>query len=184
MFTAAKARCLSAIVGVGLSTAVFGLLPTIHQVGIAAPIIFLILRLVQGLFVGGGWWRRPTLSAPSRCRKNGAAQCPASVGSGGGGIGALLASVVFLITSSIFPGELFAQWGWRFMFFSGLISSLLGWFIFKNLEESPFFQQLPGAEGTEQGEGHVVPGETLFSSEYRGILLLNLLISAVVRGIT
>src|SRR5690606_23638436 len=44
---------LIAMVGVGLSTAAFGLLPTIHQVGIIAPILFLLLRIVQGIFVGG-----------------------------------------------------------------------------------------------------------------------------------
>ncbi len=48
-----KQAMLIAIVGVGFSTAAFGLLPTIAQVGVIAPIIFLILRLVQGIFVGG-----------------------------------------------------------------------------------------------------------------------------------
>ena len=48
-----KSAMLAAIVGVGVSTAAFGLLPTIAQVGIVAPVLFLILRLVQGIFVGG-----------------------------------------------------------------------------------------------------------------------------------
>src|SRR5471032_3056518 len=48
-----KGAMLVAIVGVGISTAAFGALPTIIQAGIAAPIMFLILRLVQGIFVGG-----------------------------------------------------------------------------------------------------------------------------------
>jgi MFS family permease len=99
------------------------------------------------------------------------------VGSGGAGICALLASIIFLITSTIFPGELFAQWGWRFMFFSGLISSLLGWFVFKNLEESPFFKQLQAQKALNKGNVTSSPVKTLFSSEYRGILLLNLLIT-------
>ncbi len=42
-----------AIVGVGISTAAFGLLPTIAQAGFIAPVLFLILRLIQGIFVGG-----------------------------------------------------------------------------------------------------------------------------------
>src|SRR5579863_1576342 len=42
-----------AIIGVGFSTAAFGLLPTIAQAGYLAPALFLILRLVQGVFVGG-----------------------------------------------------------------------------------------------------------------------------------
>ncbi len=72
-----KQAMLIAIVGVGISTAAFGLLPTIAQVGVIAPIIFLLLRL------GAGHIRRrrrgppPTRSAPSRCRRIGAARCRA-----------------------------------------------------------------------------------------------------------
>src|ERR1700744_3563075 len=48
-----KSAMFVAIVGVGLSTAAFGLLPTIAQAGFVAPCLFLVLRLVQGVFVGG-----------------------------------------------------------------------------------------------------------------------------------
>src|ERR1700685_2538023 len=49
-----KGAMLVAIIGVGISTAAFGLLPTIAQAGVVAPVLFLVLRLVQGGFVGGG----------------------------------------------------------------------------------------------------------------------------------
>lgn len=171
-----KGAMLVAIVGVGVSTAVFGLLPTIHQAGVIAPIIFLILRLVQGVFVGGVVASTHTIGTESVPEKWRGAMS-GLVGSGGAGIGALLASIIFLITSSIFPGEAFAQWGWRFMFFSGLISSLLGWFIFKNLEESPFFQQLQAQKALNKTKATSSPVKVLFSGEYRGILFLNLLIT-------
>src|ERR1700749_447683 len=48
-----KGAMLIAIIGVGVTTAGFGLLPPIAQVGVIAPVIFLVLRLVQGVFVGG-----------------------------------------------------------------------------------------------------------------------------------
>ena len=48
-----KGAMIFAVVGVGLSTAAFGALPTVAQAGIVAPILFLLLRLVQGVFVGG-----------------------------------------------------------------------------------------------------------------------------------
>ena len=77
-----------AIVGVGISTAAFGLLPTIAQAGVIAPILFLILRLVQGIFVGGVVASTHTIgtewAAPNR---RGAMS--GLVGGGGAGIGAL-----------------------------------------------------------------------------------------------
>jgi len=42
----------------------------------------------------------------------------------------------------LFPGEAFAIWGWRFMFYCGLLTSGLGFFIFKYLEESPLWKQM------------------------------------------
>jgi MFS transporter, MHS family, proline/betaine transporter len=171
-----KGAMLLAIVGVGITTAAFGALPTIAQVGIAAPIIFVVLRLVQGVFVGGVVASTHTIgteSVPAKWR----GAMSGLVGGGGAGVGALLASFVFLVTSSVFPGEAFAQWGWRFMFFSGLLSSLLGWFIFKNLEESPFFDLLQQQKAARKATVSDSPVRMLFSSGYRSVLLINLLIT-------
>jgi MHS family proline/betaine transporter-like MFS transporter len=165
-----------AIVGVGFSTAAFGLLPTIAQVGYVAPVLFLVLRLVQGVFVGGVVASTHTIGtewvAPER---RGAMS--GLIGGGGAGVGALLASFAFLVMSSIFPGDAFAVWGWRCMFFSGLLTSLLGWFIFTSLEESPFFkerQKLKAAGAIDKMDS---PVKTLFSRSWRNVLLLNLLIT-------
>src|ERR1700733_9368074 len=165
-----------AIVGVGFSTAAFGLLPTIAQAGVVAPVLFLVLRLVQGVFVGGVVASTHTIGTESVSSAWRGAMS-GLVGGGGAGIGALLASFVFLIMSSIFPGDAFAVWGWRCMFFAGLLSSLLGWFIFNNLEESPFFkeQEKRKASGAIKVTGQ--PVRMLFSSQYRNVLLLNLLIT-------
>jgi MFS transporter, MHS family, proline/betaine transporter len=171
-----KGAMLVAIVGVGVSTAAFGLLPTIGQVGIIAPVLFLILRVVQGIFVGGVVASTHTIGTES-ASPNWRGAMSGLVGGGGAGIGALLASFIFLLMSSIFPGDAFAVWGWRCMFFSGLLTSVLGWFIFNNLEESPFFKahlqmKLAGKIATTEA-----PVKALFSSRYRGILLLNLLLT-------
>jgi MFS family permease len=171
-----KRAMLIAIVGVGISTAAFGLLPTIAQVGVIAPIVFLLLRLVQGIFVGGVVASTHTIgteSVPAQWR----GAMSGLVGGGSAGIGALLASFVFLVTSSIFPGDAFAVWGWRFMFFSGLLSSLLGWFIFRNLEESPYFKELKRQQGTQEVKVSKAPVKDVLSGKYRNVLLLNLLIT-------
>jgi MFS transporter, MHS family, proline/betaine transporter len=171
-----KNAMLVAIVGVGISTAAFGLLPTIAQAGFIAPVLFLILRLVQGIFVGGVVASTHTIGTESVPPARRGAMS-GLVGGGGAGIGALLASLAFLITSSIFPGDAFAVWGWRCMFFSGLLSSFLGWFIFNNLEESPFFKQHQEKKAAGKIAATQSPVKMLFSSDYRNVLLLNLLLT-------
>jgi MFS family permease len=165
-----------AIVGVGLSTAAFGVLPTIAQAGYVAPVLFLILRLIQGVFVGGVVSSTHTIGTESVSPERRGAMS-GLIGGGGAGIGALLASFIFLITSSIFPGEAFAVWGWRCMFFSGLLSSLLGWFIFNSLEESPFFKERQKQKAAGLADKPIAPVKALFSRDWRNVLLLNLLIT-------
>ncbi|MBI0536487.1 MFS transporter [Roseomonas sp. KE2513] len=170
-----KGAMVVAVTGVGLATAAFGLLPTVAQVGLLAPVMFLVLRLVQGIFVGGVVASTHTIgteSVPARYR----GLMSGLVGGGGAAIGALLASVVFLITSAVFPDEAFAGWGWRVMFFSGIMSSLLGLFVFRSLEESPFYQRL-AAEKAARPKAVASPLRMVFGSEYRNVLLLNLLIT-------
>jgi MFS family permease len=170
-----KGAMLLAILGVGVTTAAFGVLPTIAQVGVIAPVIFLVLRLVQGVFVGGVVASTHTIgteSVPMQYR----GLMSGLIGGGGAGIGALLSSVIFLITSSVFPGDAFAVWGWRFMFFSGLLSSLLGWFIFRGLEESPYFKEQQRMKAAAKASAPASPVKEVFSS-HRNVLLLNLLIT-------
>ncbi len=171
-----KNAMIMAIVGVGISTAAFGLLPTIAQAGFIAPVLLLILRLVQGIFVGGVVASTHTIGTESVPPARRGAMS-GLVGGGGAGIGALLASLAFLITSSIFPGDAFAVWGWRCMFFAGLLSSFLGWFIFNNLEESPFFKQHLEKKAAGKIAATQSPVKMLFSSGYRNVLLLNLLLT-------
>jgi MFS family permease len=171
-----KGAMIIAMVGVGVSTFAFGLLPTIHQVGFIAPVLFLILRLVQGVFVGGVVASTHTVgteSVPAHWRGG----MSGLVGGGGAAIGALLASIVFLVTSWVFPGEAFAQWGWRFMFFSGLLSAILGLYIFRNLEESPYFKKMQQEKAARKAAVPTSPLKTLFSGGYRKILFVNILIT-------
>src|SRR6202030_774620 len=136
-----KGAMIAAVIGVGLATAAFGLLPTIAQIGIAAPVLFLILRLVQGVFVGGVVASTHTIgteSVPPRWR----GLMSGLISGGGVGIGAFFASTAFFVTSSIFTGDAFDTWGWRVMFFAGILNSVFGVLIFGALEESPIWREL------------------------------------------
>jgi MFS family permease len=98
------------------------------------------------------------------------------VGGGGAGVGSLLASIVYLVTSAAFPGDAFSIWGWRFMFFSGLLSAGLGLYIFRNLEESPFFKKLQQEKAARKVAAPPAPLRMVFT-KYRNILLVNILLT-------
>ena len=180
-----KGAMVVAVMGVGVSTAAFGLLPTVAQVGVLAPVLFLALRLVQGVFVGGVVASTHTIGTESVAPKYRGA-VSGLIGGSGAGLGALLASIAYLTMSAIFPGESFNEWGWRCMFFTGIISSLLGLVIFSRLEESPLWQQLAAQKAARSAEARreapvAAPGasplRTVFSPPYRKVLLQNLLIT-------
>lgn len=190
-----KRALMVAVIGVGLSTAVFGLLPTVQQVGWIstevfglqttvgqvgwiATAVFLIFRLVQGIFVGGVVAASHTIgteTVPERWR----GFMSGGVGGGGSAIGGLLASFVFFVVSFIAPGEAFAEWGWRVMFFSGLLTSVIGLFLFRNLEESPIFRKLQADKAARHADApaDASPVRTLFSPAHLPAFLMTVLVS-------
>lgn len=182
-----KGAMTVAVVGVGVSTAAFGLLPTVAQAGLLAPILFLALRLVQGVFVGGVVASTHTIGTESVAERHRGA-VSGLIGGGGAGVGALLASLTYLAMSSLFPGPSFDTWGWRCMFFTGIISSLLGLFVFSRLEESPLWKTLAAQKAARAAQARRADGapaqglarsplRAIFSRDYRGILFVNLLLT-------
>jgi MHS family proline/betaine transporter-like MFS transporter len=171
-----KTIMVTVLAGVGLSTAAMGLVPTYASIGVVAPIIFLVLRVIQGLFVGGVTATTHTLgteSVPPRWR----GLMSGLIGAGGAGLGAAMASVVFIIVSRFYPGDSFNEFGWRVMFFSGLMGGLLSLFVLRKVEESPMW--LKAQEAAKSG----VPAARmrfldLIAGEYRSITLLNIAVAA------
>lgn len=160
------------IIGVGVATGLMGTVPTYASVGMAAPILFVLLRLVQGVFVGGVVASTHTLGTETVDPRH-RGLVSGLVGGGGAALGAVMASVVFLIVSSVFPGPAFSEWGWRVMFFTGLLGAAASWFIFSRAEESPMWknrkQQARSREAT--------PIRSLLAKEYRATFLLCLMLT-------
>lgn len=136
-----KRSMVVAATGVGLSTALMGTLPTVAVIGGLATVLFLALRLIQGVFMGGMVASTHTLGTESISPgRRGLAS--GIISGGGSGVGKLFASLAFLLVSAVFHGPSFQVWGWRVMFFTGLISSFLGLFVFTRLHESPLWEAL------------------------------------------
>lgn len=168
-----KQAMTTAVLGVGLATALLGTLPTVSQTGLLAPALFIALRLVQGVFVGGVVASTHTLTTETIApRWRGLMS--GLIGGGGASIGALLASLAFYGVSSLFPGPAFTTWGWRVMFFTGIVGAILSLFIFGAVEESPLWAELQArSEKVERA-----PLRAVFSRPYLPIVLVNLMIVA------
>lgn len=161
---------LATMSGVGIVTAAMGALPTVAEVGPLATWLFLLLRVLQGLCIGGvsaGTHTIGTETVPPAWR----GWAGGLIQGAGGGAGMVLASGVYKICVGAFPGALFIAWGWRFMFFSGLLSALVAFGLFYFLNESPYFTELQKSQETERA-----PIKALFSSGRRRGTLLSCLV--------
>ncbi|MFE2185934.1 MFS transporter [Streptomyces sp. NPDC059455] len=158
--------------GVGLTTAAMGLVPNYSAVGVLAPVLFLTLRVAQGLFVGGVTATTHTLGTESigpRWR----GLMSGLIGAGGAGLGGALASVAYIGVSAAFPGPAFDVWGWRVLFFCGLAGALLSLFVARRVEESPAW------EGSDTGRApEPVPFGELLRGGGKKILALNVAVAA------
>src|SRR5215469_10515208 len=125
-----KYTFLITIVFMGLSTVLVGFLPTYASIGFAAPLILVILRLIQGLALGGE-------HAPDNKRGYATAwiQTTATVGM-------LLALVVIGLCRASFDGPTFLSWAWRIPFWFSIPLLLISIYIRLKLNESPIFRRM------------------------------------------
>jgi MFS transporter, MHS family, proline/betaine transporter len=176
-----KRAMIVAAVGVGVATALMGAIPTIEMIGIVAPVIFIALRLAQGVFMGGMVASTHTIGTET-VSKRWRGLASGIISGGGSGIGKLLASLTFLLVASIFPGPAFDVWGWRVMFFSGLLSSILGLLVFIRLQESPMWE---GIKSTERSDLKAAKGPlSVLIRGYLGIVFVGVLLTTAGGGLS
>jgi MFS family permease len=131
----------------GISTMAVGLLPTYSQIGLLAPALLVILRLVQGFAVAG-----EISGASSMILEHapfGRRGFFASFTLQGVQAGQILAAAVFLPLAHFMPDTAFASWGWRIPFLLSFFVIVAGWIIRREVDETPAFK--------EEGEHHAVP---------------------------
>ena len=129
----------------GGATFAIGLLPTYETIGVAAPLLLVALRLVQGFAVGGEWGGATLMAvehAPEESR-NFYASWPQM----GAPAGLVLSTAVFTAFSTL-PDEAFFAWGWRVPFLLSIVLIGVGLFIRLRVLESPAFARVKevGAE--------------------------------------
>lgn len=128
----------------GISTFLIGLVPTYDQIGIAAPLILLFLRLLQGIGLGGEWGGAVLMAfeyAP-RNRRGLFASYPQI----GLAIGLCLSTGVVALLSSTLSDADFMRWGWRVAFMLSIVLVGVGLFIRLRVMETPEFARLKDSQ--------------------------------------
>ncbi len=137
-----KSMLVITILTMGLATFLIGLLPTYAQVGIWAPVLLVVLRLIQGFSVGGEWGGAALMTvehAPEGRRGYYGSWTMAASPAG-----AMLATGAFALASGL-PDEQFLAWGWRLPFLLSIVLVGVGLFIRLRILETPAFERIKEA---------------------------------------
>ncbi len=167
-----KYTFLVTILIMGLSTFIVGLLPNAATIGIAAPIILIILRLAQGLALGGEYGGAATYVAEHA--PNGKRGYYTSFIQTTATLGLFLSLLVILFTRSALGEADFAAWGWRIPFLVSVLLLGVSVWIRLRLNESPIFQKMK-----EEGKGSKAPLTEAFGNWQNGKLVLLALLGGV-----
>jgi MHS family shikimate/dehydroshikimate transporter-like MFS transporter len=128
----------------GIATFCVGLLPTYAQIGVAAPLLLLLLRLLQGIGLGGEWGGAVLMSFEYAPReKRGLYACIPQVGLA---IGLSLATAMVAGLTYFLTDEAFLAWGWRVAFLLSIVLVVIGLFVRLRILETPEFARIKDAQ--------------------------------------
>lgn len=155
---------MTTLILMGGSSLLIGLLPAYESIGVAAPLVLVVLRFVQGAALGGDWAAAVLLST-----EHGSSQrrgLHASWAQLGPSAGTLLATGALGMSTRVLSDDGFISWGWRVPFLASLVLVAIGFWIRCNVAETPTFQTL------EQTKQQVkAPVREVFRHHWRSLLI-------------
>ena len=141
-----KHTLVVALMMMGTATTLIGLLPTYATIGVAAPLLLVLLRFIQGLAIGGQWGGAMLLvteSAPADKRGWYGAYAQA-----GAPVGVILANLAFIGVSMNMSDEAFMAWGWRLPFIASIALIMVSLYVQLRLEDTEAFKTLQAAQAS------------------------------------
>ena len=158
-----KTMLLLTLIIMGVGTTLIGLLPTYDSIGVAAPILLVLLRVVQGIGVGGEYGGAVLLAVEyAPARRRGFFGSFAHIGVPAG---LLLASLAFSLVGML-PDEQFYSWGWRACFVASTVLLAVGAWVRLSVMETPAFQEVQ-----KRGAVSRIPLRDLLREQPRPLLL-------------
>ncbi|HAQ59250.1 MAG TPA: MFS transporter [Microbacterium sp.] len=141
-----KKTLVATMLIMGVATMLIGLVPTYDAIGAAAPVLLVLLRLAQGIAIGGEWGGAVLMAVEySPPGKRGLYGSLPQVGLA---LGLLLGTGTFAGLSAAMTDEAFMAWGWRVAFLLSAVLVLIGLFIRLKVMETPAFRKLEAREET------------------------------------
>jgi metabolite-proton symporter len=159
-----KATLVAALLTMGLSTVLIGLLPTYESIGIAAPLLLSLCRLGQGLGLGGEWGGAVLLATENA--PPGKRAWYGMFPQLGAPIGFICSTGVFLLLTHFLSDPEFFAWGWRVPFLASAVLVFVGLYVRLRLTETPAFQA-----AIDRNERVRVPMLTLLQEHPRELVL-------------
>ncbi|KAA9162650.1 MHS family MFS transporter [Amycolatopsis acidicola] len=158
-----KKMLVLSLVLMGVGTAMVGVLPTYGQIGIGAPLLLVLSRLLQGVAIGGEWSGAVLMAvehAPpgKRAFYGSWPQC-------GVPAGLVLATALFYLVEQL-PADAMRTWGWRLPFLVSVVLVALGLYIRLRISESPAF-----ASVQDKGEQAKFPAGEVIRKSWKAILI-------------
>ncbi|WP_427005387.1 MFS transporter [Pseudarthrobacter sp. H2] len=148
---------------IGIATVLIGALPDYSVLGVAAPTILVLLRLAQGIGVGGEWGGAVLLSSEfGTASKRGFWSSAAQIGPPAGN---LMANGVLAVLAATLSNADFLAWGWRVAFLASAVLVVFGLLIRLKLEETPVFKAIKA-----HGEAPKAPLREVFTKEPRALV--------------
>ncbi|WP_026360180.1 MFS transporter [Amycolatopsis nigrescens] len=139
-----KRMLVLTMVLMGVASFLIGVLPTYRQIGALAPVGLVLLRVLQGVAVGGEWGGAVLMSAEHATSRRG---LWASFTNAGAPCGMLLSTAALTGTAAVVGEEAFLAWGWRVPFLLSIVLLGLGVFVRLKVEESPVFRAAQREQG-------------------------------------
>ncbi|MDT5013462.1 MAG: hypothetical protein QOH57_5079 [Mycobacterium sp.] len=135
-----KATLITTLLVMGLASAAVGVLPGTATIGLAAPIILVAMRLIQGIAIGGEWSGSALLAMEWGAQdKRGLLASSAQIGVP---VGLVLGTGGMTLLSALMPNETFDTWGWRIPFLASLVLVAIGLVIRLRILETPMFAKV------------------------------------------
>jgi MHS family shikimate/dehydroshikimate transporter-like MFS transporter len=140
-----RSMLVASLLLMGVATAAIGMLPTYPRVGLLAPVLLVVLRLLQGLAVGAEWGGAVLMSVEhSANRRRGLFGSFPQIGSPAG---MLLASGIFAVVRGSMDKATFLDWGWRVPFLLSLVLVVVGLAIRLSLQDAPVYREARERDG-------------------------------------